>query len=387
VNWKATGVSDVFASLLLSFEGYWALGLPDDRIPSEDNHRYFSLGMKHQRDDPNERQFNDPPVESWEGEYRGPIHALVILADNDRARLGRDSAALLARIAPWVAAVWSELGRQQEFRFPKGRVTIEHFGFEDGISNPLMTVPEIDEERQKRGWDQWDPAAPLKLVLRSDPGAPGEFGSFFVFRKLEQDVAGFRGALRDLATPLALTGPDAEKAGAMAVGRYRDGTPILSTVTSPSGTEANNFNFKIADPEGRLCPFHAHIRKTNPRGDTVLSSDKERDLRIARRGITYGERPDLDPGSQLPPPLTGVGLLFMSYQAKLDQFAIQQEGSGSNDFVNAGVGVDAVIGQNPAPKPQEWPAGSGKRFTMANFVTFKGGEYFFAPSMEFLRGL
>ena len=135
------------------------------------------------------------------------------------------------------------------------------------------------------------------------------------------------------------------------------------------------------------CPFHAHIRKTNPRGDSPLGLDAERMFRIARRGITYGERPDLSPGADLVPPEHGVGLLFMSYQARLDQFAIQQEGSDSNDFVREGVGVDAVIGQNAAPVPQEWPNGSGQTFTMANFVTLLGSEYFFAPSIAFLHEL
>lgn len=87
------------------------------------------------------------------------------------------------------------------------------------------------------------------------------------------------------------------------------------------------------------------------------------------------------------PPETGVGLLFMSAQARLDNFAIQQEGADSNDFARPGVGIDAVYGQNDAPAPQEWPAGSGKHFTIANHVRLLGGEYFFAPSMEFLRGL
>jgi hypothetical protein len=49
--------------------------------------------------------------------------------------------------------------------------------------------------------------------------------------------------------------------------------------------------------------------------------------------------------------------------------------------------VDAVMGRNATPAAQEWPAGSGKKLTMANFVTLLGGEYFFAPSVPFLREL
>jgi hypothetical protein len=59
-------------------------------------------------------------------------------------------------------------------------------------------------------------------------------------------------------------------------------------------------------------------------------------------------------------------------------------GSDSNHFVRDNVGVDAVIGQHPDPLPQRW---LGAAFSMANFVTMRGGEYFFAPSMAFLAGL
>ena len=77
----------------------------------------------------------------------------------------------------------------------------------------------------------------------------------------------------------------------------------------------------------------------------------------------------------------------MSHQFRVRNFTIQQAGSDDNDFPRRGVGVDAVIGQNTAPEPQHWPYGSTVRFTMANFVKMLGGEYFFMPSMAFLRQL
>jgi hypothetical protein len=80
----------------------------------------------------------------------------------------------------------------------------------------------------------------------------------------------------------------------------------------------------------------------------------------------------------------------MCYQARLVQFAIQQEGADSNDFVKTGVGPDSTLGHNDAPIAQQWPlsgAPSAKTFTMANFVTMLGGEYFFAPSPSFLASL
>ena len=218
-----------------------------------------------------------------------------------------------------------------------------------------------------------------------EPG--GDYGSFMVFRKLEQNVAAFHRAFDDLS---ALAGLSVGEVGAMAVGRFEDGTPAVPTVTVDPGADPNDIHYD-QDPAGSRSPFHAHVRKTNPRGDVprVIGAPADFELarRVVRRGITYGERPDLVDDGVTERPATGVGLLFMCFQGNLDQFAIQQEGSDSNDFVRAGVGVDAVIGQNAAPVAQTWPSDGTVTFTMANFVRMLGGEYFFAPSMAFLRGL
>jgi hypothetical protein len=77
-------------------------------------------------------------------------------------------------------------------------------------------------------------------------------------------------------------------------------------------------------------------------------------LRILRRGITFGDRPDLAFGSTLPPPETGVGLLFMCYAARLLQSVMQQDGADSKDLVKTGVGPDSVIGRNATPVTQQW---------------------------------
>lgn len=137
-------------------------------------------------------------------------------------------------------------------------------------------------------------------------------------------------------------------------------------------------------PNARTRP-----QRPTPRGDLERyldgSDDVERANRIVRRGITYGERPDLEEGSTADRPSDGVGLLFMSFQANLGQFVIQQEGSDSNHFVRHAIGVDPVIGQNDDPVHQVWSKDGFLTFTMAGAVTMLGGEYFFAPGMAFLE--
>src|SRR5439155_488625 len=91
--------------------------------------------------------------------------------------------------------------------------------------------------------------------------------------KLEQHVRKFKEAEKALAKKLGLKSEeDRERAGAMIVGRYEDGTPLtLSEEDKMIGSAiTNNFNYHetragLADDKGLRCPFHAHIRKSNPR--------------------------------------------------------------------------------------------------------------------------
>jgi deferrochelatase/peroxidase EfeB len=387
-GWKAAaraGAGQPFATFYLTSAGYAALGLAD-RAP---NDPYFRLGMKV----PNTsgRTFNDPLVPKWEDPFRIDLHAMILLADDDCRRLDDRVEAVVRAVVPLCSGAPNvQRGDKLKVDFGDGRngVDIEHFGHQDGISNPQTIASEAKKEIDQRGKEHYDPSASLSLLLTPEPA--GGYGSYLVLRKLEQNVSRFRAQRAALAQAL---GVDEDLAAALAVGRFRNGAPLLKTALGDLKTGMNDFGFRDQDPTGAVCPLQAHIRKTNPRGDAVTflnqTLDFERQKRIARRGITYGMREDLEPGSTLPPPEKGIGLLFMSHQASIDQFAIQQEGSDSGDFVTPGTGIDAVIGQGSNPQPQKWPgpAGNSRPFLMNEFVTMLGGEYFFAPSMGFLRGL
>jgi Dyp-type peroxidase family len=390
-QWKAKTVRDLgepFAAFFLSYQGYVRLGIADSVTPADP---YFRAGMKASPAGAG-NTVADPRPRFWDENFRGRIDAMLLAADDDRTRLDTTVATLTGELAPLCERTFVERGDVQHFDFGDGRgnVDIEHFGHQDGISQPRMVKKDIEAEIAARGGDNWKPGAPLSLGFVEEPNRPDEFGSYFVFRKLGQNVKAFHTARDDLAQLLGVTD---DEAAALAVGRHRDGRPVMPAATPQPGADANDFNFS-GDPQGAVCPFQAHLRKTNPRGDivTVLGGTEEfeRSMRIVRRGIPFGERPDLQPDSTLPPPETGVGLLFMCYQSQLLQFVIQQEGADSDDFVTTGVGPDATLGNNATGVAQQWPVNgqaNAKSFRMANFVTMLGGEYFFAPSPSFLATL
>jgi hypothetical protein len=137
----------------------------------------------------------------------------------------------------------------------------------------------------------------------------------------------------------------------------------------------NNFTY-ADDQAGRKCPHLAHIRRMNGRtGDGPV---------LARRGQTYGRRtPDR------PLPSAGVGLLFMAAVADVEaQFERLQRAANGAD----GGAVDPLIGQvsgaeAPLGLPPAWGGEAPGPAPGEPSVRLLGGEYFFLPSLPFLRSL
>ncbi|HEU4881628.1 MAG TPA: hypothetical protein VFT45_05265 [Longimicrobium sp.] len=391
--------------LFLSAKGYQHLGFPLNGFASG----AFRKGMKDQSDGilagVFDRDNKDPSPGSWEPGFRGEIHALVTLADDKEAVVKSEAERIRQSVAGVAEVLTIEEGntlRRENPRVVKEdgtfrRDPVEHFGYFDGISQPAF----IRRDWEKQDRDEWDPGARLSLVLTDDPltDEVDAFGSYLVYRKLGQNIAAFESAVARLAASL---GVDPDLAGAMVVGRFKDGTPVLRSMT-PGVGEENDFAFR-EDHQGLRCPFHAHIRKVNPRGTTPATKvEDERKRRIARRGIPYGRplpgvatQPDPDPDPNLP-----RGLLFMCFQADVGaQFEFIQRTWVDNEHFPTGVftfgilqrdtGDDPLIGQD-RNEAQRWPrkwgdADAGKKtFNFESAVTLEGGEYFFAPSLSFLR--
>jgi Dyp-type peroxidase family len=394
-EYKRTGKdSGLFVHFALSGAGYAALGIASDKVPLGAAQRgrpaeipiggqnvpfydptVFALGMKARR-----AMIQDPPIAEWDASFQGDIHALLIVADDSnidllnaekriRGIFQSESETPLAR----VLCVERGFGLRRRFYTgednPKFGENVEHFGYVDGRSQPALLDTQLQQDEKRDGTHIWNPVAAPSLVLIQDPnGKPGvSFGSFLVFRKLEQNVKGFKKAQRELAAELKIP---LKLAGAVAVGRFEDGTPVVLQPGDDSQPPVpNDFDYS-SDKAGLRCPFHAHIRKTNPRGESVdpqgnFAKDEaeERGHRIARRGIPYGGRlSNFDDIESLPE--RGVGLLFMCYQSDIwEQFEFQQRFWSNNDkFLQPGLrgtaagapdyllntGIDAIIGQQDA---------------------------------------
>ena len=372
----------LFMNFFLSAKGYEYLSLNQkDRLLFNDE--AFLRGMQAAQ-----HRLNDPPREAWEAGYQREIHAMVLLADDNETHLLQEATKLIDDVKPYAEICAVEHGRVMWH----GRDSIEHFGFVDNLSQTLLFQRDIERASQKRdGASVWNPGAGPNVVLVPDPYGRREYdnGSYLVFRKLEQHVRAFKEHEQKLAQALGLTGEEAKQAGALVMGRFEDGTPIA--LQAAAGRSTNNFTYDN-DPYGQKCPFQAHIRKVNPRTPGIP--------RIIRRGITYGERQKgpWDNPSLSELPVGGVGLLFMCYQKNIaQQFEALQYLWASDPRLPRGQapGIDPVIGQpgGNGVGQQKWPAQwddpreKHKPFDFHGFVTFRGGEYFFAPSIYFLRNI
>jgi deferrochelatase/peroxidase EfeB len=248
-------------------------------------------------------------------------------------------------------------------------------------------------------------------------------GTYLVMRQLEQDVRNFWKFLYEQSGG-NLT--DAGQLGATLVGRTRTGDPLVPIQgepipgTDPRTVKQNQFTYET-DPVGARCPFGAHIRRTNPRNsdfperhlsalrkliimlgfgpkgfyDDLTSS--VRFHRILRRGREYGS--ELLPEEALqaaPPDEAPRGLNFICLNANISrQFEFLQNAWVANTKFSGVTGEsDPLLGNRESipgcPVTGNFTVhGDGtlrRRVSgLPQFVTVRGGAYFFLPSLRALR--
>jgi deferrochelatase/peroxidase EfeB len=251
----------------------------------------------------------------------------------------------------------------------------------------------------------------------------GRNGTYLVMRQLEQDVRGFWQFVDKQARGDAV---ERDKLAAAMVGRKTDGEPLVPTRKEPiPGIEEkdalkNRFTFDD-DAAGLRCPFGAHVRRANPRNAdfperpanvlkkliTILGFGPDRfryDLmssvrfhRILRRGREYG------PSLKVPKALTPApsddpprGLNFICLNANISrQFEFLQNAwiastkfSGLTGESDPLLGNREVISGCPVTGDFSMPKEGNLRSRLSNlpqFVTVRGGAYFFLPSLRALH--
>jgi len=251
----------------------------------------------------------------------------------------------------------------------------------------------------------------------------GRNGTYLVMRQLEQDVRKFWQFIDKQA------GGDAaerDKLAAAMVGRMADGEALVPIRNQPipgidqKQASKNQFTFDD-DPAGARCPFGAHVRRANPRNAdfperpanilkkliTILGFGPNRfryDLissvrfhRILRRGREYGPSLKL-PETLAPPPPDDPprGLNFICLNANISrQFEfLQNAWIASTKFAGLTRESDPLLGNReriPGCRITDnftMPGEAALRRRVSKlpqFVTVKGGAYFFLPSLRALR--
>jgi len=317
----------------------------------------------------------------------------------------------------------------------------EHFGYTDGISDPVFQGQYAQGEEQARsvgfgatdGEGKWRPLAAGEFLLgwpdeaQEVPGSamPLDFsrnGTFFAYRKLHQDIDAFKSWVETTALSLQRVWklPTLEEARetllAKMAGRWSDGVPLT---VAPTYADWLDFNLRCPppadnrvrdqseraralvdfgyreDPDGTRCPLGSHVRRANTRdmldpragsekASSRMGSTLNNRRRVLRRGLPYG-KDGAEDGEH------GVIMLVVCASLQRQFEFVQQQ------WIN--YGLDAASGNDTCPVIGNH--GPGSKFTipadphagnppfiapdMKQWVETRGGDYFFVPSMTALR--
>ncbi len=389
------------------------------------------------------------------------VDAMVLVASDDPSQLNENH--LGGRLQRYLKSLKSGSSGLKVLGVIRGEtrrddVGHEHFGFKDGVSQPGVRGvdgpddPIHNPDQGNPGQDLLHPGEfvlgyPRQIPIPETTGFEGPNrcqgaragkdyyptdpadsqtelpdwavnGSFLVFRRLAQDVKGFRDAVDDTAFDLGIT-PDL--LGAKIVGRFKSGAPLepLSfqsgigeyhvPMTDPgiahpalAGSDDINNHFEYGDDkDGKIVPLASHIRKAYPRDQEPTNEkgtlhpnapgaeSRTQTHRLLRRGIPFGDSLGAAQNGGVNDPR---GLLFVAYQTDIErQFEFVQESWVNDpDFPENGAGQDPIIANStPAGPisgcPFHQSANAAKcPVSFKHFVKTRGGGYFFSPSIETL---
>jgi Dyp-type peroxidase family len=382
----------------------------------------------------------DGPPEREEVQFKTDktVHALLLLYEADEPKARNWASAVETKLNAHKVTVVHRL--PLDLRIEKG-IAREHFGFADGLSQPIPYDEKSGEdapvcvvldngqpvERDKLHGvplgeillghtNAHHETAPGPVVVDDDraakaelptDGAPEGFrnlgldGSYMVVRELRQDVAAFWESLEDNAAHIVALDPGvadvvtAEWLAERVVGRSIDGHLLcpgggLLPPANTAGYPDNDFRFFETDPDGLGCPLGSHVRRANPRDGLASDKGSAQTLldaanfhRILRRGRKYGttlkDRMKDDKADR--------GLLFICLNTDIArQFEfVQQTWLLNPNFATLFDETDPLVGPEGRFTIPKDPL--RKIVNVKTFIQMAGGEYFFLPSMPALKYL
>jgi Dyp-type peroxidase family len=403
------------AHVAFTAEGLIAIGLNPDTVQAFP--REYTEGMSSGERPRVLGDVNANAPETWElgGPTNAPVHILLALYAHSADALQQYES------QPWYPT--SNCGASIVFVQNSHKESAnEPFGFKDGISQPAViggpmpiptdpnAMPALTPGEFVLGYNNEyanlapAPAVPASTdkngVLPADPEGGngrsfGKNGTFLVFRKLKQDVDGFWKWCEDTTRKSdgSIDADAKEMLAAKLVGRYKSGCPLTLSPNADNpalgaADKSNSFRFAATDLAGYSCPIGSHIRRANPR-DVLHPNKPERSVviskrhRIMRRGRPYKDaKPD---GT------SEVGLLFIAINADLQrQFEfVQQTWLNNPTFNGLFDDEDPLVSNADGPGNMTIQAQPVRKklHGIPQFVTMRGGAYFFLPGLRALKYL
>jgi Dyp-type peroxidase family len=417
---------DFSTNLAFTWTGLKNLGLSQEVLDTFSRPFQEGMATEHRSRILGDNEENAPTNWVWGGGAHSQVDALLLIYGKDEDLLKLQ---LEQRRQELTASGFAQVAVLQAGRLPDSH---EHFGFSDGIGQPVMKGSGNKERQLKRTNHATevetgefllghmnlygviadgpvveagaDPQQLLPTIMADTAGLNARVGmhdlgcngTYLVFRQLAQDVAKFWNFLDTATRDANGKGKPAarERLGAKFVGRWKSGAPLVLSPEEnrPELSSENNFSYRKQDAQGFACPIGSHIRRANPRDsfgpDAATGLKSANRHRIMRRGRSYGHRlenPLIDDGAER-------GLHFICLNSDIErQFEfVQQTWINSPVFGGLYSEVDPLIGNLPKGDylftVQAEPLRE-RVHNLSRFVTVRGGSYFFLPSIRALKYL
>lgn len=364
---------------------------------------------------------NSPEQWKWGSRTDNNTHGMLLIYAKDESTLNEAFAKESER---YVGAITPSSTPVKCVKHPTAK---EHFGFTDGISQPVL-------KGLGRNTGDGNFINPGEIILGhlnaydKYPLSPqidgygdfGKNGSYMVMREMQQDVPLF------WKTMLKNEGDNPVRLAAKMVGRWPNGIPLMLAETEEEAnklmeskkhlkpgqltTFLNDFEYYEKDKDGLKCPIGAHIRRGNPKDSKNEEPKNPNEVsnkhRILRRGMPFGKF--ISDTMEVKDILTAIenpdheerGLNFVCFNSDINrQFEfIQQTWMNNMKFVGLYDEVDPLIGvQGKLDKNSNSMKMNTTNFSVPEcpyrrkyndiplFVKIRAGGYFFMPALRIIK--